>query len=357
MFEVITFDQALKETESCPKRLLLLGNGFSIECFPNIFSYDTLYGQADFTKTPELPKVFDELKTNDFEQVIKALDGIVKVAHIYGGTDPAMIEKMRMDSIELKNILVKTIAKRHPELPSKISDSQMQACRKFLGNFIGDKSKGKVYTLNYDLLLYWVIMHEEATRSSTQHLLRKNDGFGRDEETYETDYVIWHGEGLDSKKQSIYYLHGALHLFDAGNQLQKYTWINTKVPLINQTRFALNDEKYPMFVSEGTKEQKLAKIQHSAYLHHAYKSFTAEVSSQKNCMFIHGHSLSDNDGHIFQKIIRNRIPRLYVSVNTTAGQPVRPAKIEAVNKMIEARGVKHPLNVKFYDTSTAKVWV
>ncbi len=47
--KVLSFQQAIKESASCNKRHLLLGNGFSIACRANIFRYDKLFEQADFT--------------------------------------------------------------------------------------------------------------------------------------------------------------------------------------------------------------------------------------------------------------------------------------------------------------------
>jgi len=44
---------------------------------------------------------------------------------------------------------------------------------------------------------------------------------------------------------------------------EKYTWIKTEIPLIEQIRDALKGEKYPLFVSEGTWKEKLDAIQHS----------------------------------------------------------------------------------------------
>src|SRR3546814_2275386 len=84
--------------------------------------------------------------------------------------------------------------------------------------------------------------------------LAANDGFGRDEDT-EPEYVNWMGES-SAHGQRVHYLHGALHLFDAGAELQKYTWVNTGKPLLEQAREAMGADKFPLFVAEGRSDER-----------------------------------------------------------------------------------------------------
>ena len=46
MTKVVLFQTALEMAGQYKKRHLLLGNGFSIACDPNIFTYRSLYEQA-----------------------------------------------------------------------------------------------------------------------------------------------------------------------------------------------------------------------------------------------------------------------------------------------------------------------
>ena len=72
--KVPTLAEALEDSKKYSKRHLLLGNGFSIACRPNIFAYGRLFEQADFTKvSPTAKYAFTALGTQDFERVIKAL--------------------------------------------------------------------------------------------------------------------------------------------------------------------------------------------------------------------------------------------------------------------------------------------
>jgi hypothetical protein len=56
----IDFDQALKKAEGYGKKHLLLGNGFSIACKPDIFSYGSLFEEAEKTMSKELAAIFGE---------------------------------------------------------------------------------------------------------------------------------------------------------------------------------------------------------------------------------------------------------------------------------------------------------
>ena len=156
MENILKFQEALKIANSSGKKPhLLTGNGFSIACRPNIFVYGKLFEQADFSKlTKSARESFEALGTTDFERVIRALRDATKLVHLYSD-EPNIQDRMIKDADGLRDVLVNTIARSHPERPSDIADNEYAACREFLGHF------DKVYTLNYDLLLYWTVMHTE----------------------------------------------------------------------------------------------------------------------------------------------------------------------------------------------------
>jgi hypothetical protein len=75
---IITFNEAIQKSNSYTTRHLLLGNGFSIACVPSIFTYNSLFEEADFSSNPEIEKAFKNLSTTDFELVINALEKLDK---------------------------------------------------------------------------------------------------------------------------------------------------------------------------------------------------------------------------------------------------------------------------------------
>jgi Domain of unknown function (DUF4917) len=351
---LMSFDDAIADSDQYAKRHLLLGNGFSIACRADIFHYGSLFGQADFSNVPEVAAVFQALGTQDFEAAIRALENAAKILPAYVPHGDAAIVKMLQHAAALKEILVQTIAGNHPHIPSDIPDDKFWACRRFLSHFLAGDKSGCVFTLNYDLLLYWTLMHDDMPFDDPIDL-GINDGFGNDEDDLDADYVVWQGE-TNAHSACVLFLHGALHLFDSGKELQKYTWVRKGVPLVDQAREALARDEYPLFVAEGTSAQKKAKIRHNAYLYQGFKQFTANVQQGKHCLFIFGHSLAENDDHILKRIGKGRLKKLYVGIY---GDPLELANQTIIQRAQALAGLRHekwPLEVTFYDAASANVW-
>ncbi len=349
---LMTFDQAIADSAQFSKRHLLLGNGFSIACRADIFHYGSLFGQADFSAVPEVEAVFQSLGTEDFEVAIRALESASRILPAYVPTGAAAGAKMVQHAAALKEILVATIAGNHPNIPPDIPDDKFWACRRFLANFLAQD--GQVFTLNYDLLLYWTLMHDDMPFDAPIPLAT-NDGFGNDEDEPDADYVVWQGE-TGAHNAKIHFLHGALHLFDSGTELKKYTWIRKGKPLVEQAREAINANAYPLFVAEGTSAQKKTKIRHNAYLYQGFKQLTANAVQGRHCFFIFGHSLAANDDHILVRLARGRFPKLYVGIY---GDPTAPENRQIMSRASALAHQRHdrwPLDVSFYDAVSANVW-
>jgi hypothetical protein len=343
--EVLSFQSAMQKAEGASKRHLLLGNGFSIALKPDIFSYSTLYENADFSAVPQIPSLFSALGTQDFELVIRHLQDAAKVLEVYDPALNALVTKLRHDAGLVKDALVSTIAKHHPDRPFDITKPQYAACRAFLRPF------DHIFTLNYDVLLYWALMQDEADDLP----LRPDDGFRHPESDRELPYVSWQ----QAHSATVHYLHGALHLFDQGTEIIKYTWSKTDIAIVDQIRQALDEDKYPLFVAEGTTDSKLERILHNAYLHKALRSFGSCCGPSKNAIVIFGHSLADNDRHILRCISAGAVSHLLVGLHGPADSVANKAVVAATNQLIASRGQQRrnaPLNVTFYDAATAKVW-
>ena len=366
MSTVLSFQECLDKT-SGQRRHLLLGNGFSIALFSERFKYESLLKQAIedgiFEEHPQIPEAFEVLGTTDFEVVLQALIGMSALIHLYGdeGDAKAAIEA---DVERLKTALVEALAGRHPARLSEISEDQFECARTFLRNFAGKAldNKGKIYSLNYDLILYWTLMHNPEPEWTAEGLVQPDkslfighdDGF-RNPEDPNADYVAWDVKG-GSNSQNVHYLHGALHLFDAGIELQKYCWERAgSIPLMDQIRTALDDQRYPVFVSEGHSDSKLEKIMHSGYLLRSYKSFAEVCNKPQNNLFIFGHSLADSDNHILKLIESGRIARVFISI---FGDPSEEWNKPIVKRVVDmkARRDSSPLNVYFFDAQSANVW-
>ncbi len=339
--KLLTFREAVAQAESGKNKHVLLGNGFSRACRNDIFAYDALFKRADFTKLPFAQRAFTSLDTTDFEVVMLALRRAAILVTVYAPTHPDLAKLFRDEADALREVLAAAIAQNHPEYPAEIASERYATCRRFLNHF------NSVYTLNYDLLLYWAIMQSEVG----QEMALGDDGFRTPDDGAAT-YVTWDVEKTD--RQDVHYLHGALHLFDAGNELKKYTWTNTGIRLIDQIREALASNLFPLIVSEGTSAEKMTRIQHSNYLGRSYRSF-AKIGGT---LYIYGFAMGANDEHWLRLIQANRsLKKLFVGLY---GDPAIPANQQLVRRAValqEARSAgKFTLPIGFFDAATAKVW-
>lgn len=337
--KLMTFEAAIGMADGLPgKHHVLLGNGFSRALFDKVFNYTALFERAKTSLSPTAAAAFKALDTTNFEEVMRGLKHASELVHIYAAAKPDVAAAMREDLDAIRDLLAATIAESHPDRPGSISSQQYASCKLFLSRF------SCIYTCNYDLLVYWTVMQSEI-RPPVKH----DDGF-RTGDDAGAPYVVWEVQNTDD--QNIHYLHGALHIYDAGHELQKYTWINTQVPLIEQIREALKDEKYPLFVSEGTWQEKLDRIQHSNYLGRAYRSF-AKIGGS---LFIYGLSLAPNDEHVLTLLEDSKVKDVFVGVFGDPDAAWNKPMIERAKQMGSKRPNNRPLTVHFFDAASAQVW-
>jgi hypothetical protein len=339
-----TFQDALAQSVK-GKKSLLLGNGFSMAWKSSAFSYGSLRKKADLSGLScDGKELFDALDTNDFEVVIERLGAMDRLLGVY---DPrsTLTTRVAKDASVIRDALAKALAANHPDNVSSIPDHQYVASRKFLKPF------DCIYSVNYDLLLYWSTLQTGVDSLK----VAGDDGFRSDPDDPDAEWVTWDNIGT-RRSQTVHYLHGALHLFDAGDRLKKLTWIRTSVPLLDQIRKALRQSSYPLVVTEGSSAQKIAKIEHSAYLSGSYRS----LGNIGGHLLAFGHGFGQNDEHILEAIVRSNVLRLSVSLHGNPSskrnqQLQRRAKQLAELRHIRTDG-KKPLDIDFYDAASAATW-
>lgn len=346
-FEMLDYSDVIKSTNK-QRRYLLLGNGFSMSYNADRFSFTSLLDSAVKNKlikkdTP-VYNIFKEFDTKDFEEVVKLLETSVKILKEYGVLHAADEKKIIDDSILLKKHLVEIITNNHPEKITEILDEEYMNSATFINDF------EKIYTLNYDLLLYWSTI--KLMDFITQGKIKKNklsptDGFHEDDELGK-DYVIF---GNDSSPQEVYFLHGALHIFDKKSKIIKNTYSRTDIALKEQTLKNLKNDIYPIFVSEGTSEQKQSKIIHNAYLNHCYKSLgSIGGTKEPSNLIVFGTLLKTNDTHIRKAILKSKLKNIYFGICSEEEKNLLETFSEQLSK------ARIPKKVFFYDYRTATVW-
>jgi hypothetical protein len=340
-----TFDEVVaKLTKSKRQMHLLMGNGFSVSYDPNIFSYNALHEFIGNMKDATLVKLFAALKTKNFELVMQQLETSLLLLDLLDA-DEKIKNELKVLYEGLKAGLIDAIRLLHPEHVFKVSDEQCASCAKFLSLFLA--TNGDIYTTNYDLLLYWVVMREKE--------LRANDGFGYDllnpveitkgaEE--EWSELMW---GPNQSDQNIFYLHGALPLFDAGSAIHKETY-GRDAMLLENIQKRIEKKEYPIFVTAGDGDEKLAQIRHNNYLSDCYDN----LSTIDGSVVTFGFGFGKYDDHIIDALNRaahyqHKVPpklwSIYIGVYTKADE----AHIESIRH-------KFHMTVYTYDASTVKIW-
>jgi hypothetical protein len=348
MTDVLTFENVTEAAaDAGGKCHLLLGNGFSIACRPKAFAYGNLFREADFSELSiDAEDLFELFGTSDFERVIDALRISAAISALYETTNGH--EQMLDDSERVKDALAKVLARKHPDNVGAVRDAEYGSARAFLANF-----DGNIYTVNYDLLLYWTLLQDKGPPISS------NDGFRSDPDDPDAEWVVW--DGFAGHAQRIFHLHGGLHLYDAGSQLKKITWARTGIPLVDQIRDALAKNEFPLIVTEGSSSDKIARIEHSPYLHRGLKS----LNSCGGCLCIYGHSLAKNDEHVLARIEASKVEKVFVSLHGDPGSEENQAIQRRADLMAERRDEhesskpknrRKRLHVHFFDATSAEIW-
>ncbi|MBN3175518.1 DUF4917 family protein [Pectobacterium brasiliense] len=305
---------------------ILLGNGFSQAWRRDIFSYFNLLQEANFgVRQSTLMSLFDQLSTYDFEKVMQALDLAERVCRNYN-VDPNAISMINDDKQQLRTSLIDVITRRHPARSSYVTLHQYGTAKPFTYQF------RNIFTLNYDLLLYWIINKTEVIPYGYHH----SDGFMGD---------TW----IDRPEQSIFFLHGGLHIYDTGTSIRKHVFNDHRnTSIAEQVGANLNAGHFPLFVSEPNWENKLQKIRHNPYLNSCYNS----LKKINGSLFIHGHSMAENDRHIFDQIQKSNVSRVFVGIFGDINLPSNRESVANAHRFIENQRI----SVDFYDAATAAIW-
>lgn len=321
---------------------LLLGNGFSISCDP-VFQYESLFEKAvESGLSTRAQAVFERLGSNNFEGAMRLLDDTHWVARQYGlveGDESEILE----DVEHLKDALIRAISDSHLNHAGEVPDSKKRHALAILSSFYN------IFTVNYDLLLYWVIMVDDAPAYE--------DGFRADPEDAESAYLVFH-ERMGGR-QGVYYIHGALHLYRDSGELRKHSWARSGGErLTDQIREGLASQRYPVFVAEGSPEKKLQQIRGDAYLSYCL----GKLGRISNDLVVFGHSLGQADRHVLDTIAANRdLNRVHIGLYEGLDKPENLHTIASAEYMKDRRTALvpggRPLEITFFDSSTVGMWL
>lgn len=339
----VVYDEAIRMSAG-RRRHLLLGNGFSIAARQH-FHYDDLRLAAD--DVHGAGAVFAGHEDANFEEVMAGLLNSLSSA-LDTGEGAERIEKQIDD---LRRLLLGTVAIVHPDSSFAMRAKELRSCADFLVPFIGRAAvpHGIVFTVNYDLLLYWTAI-QFARRAGGP--LSFYDGFEGD---------FWLPERMKNANLSVVYLHGSLHIFERHRRITRIRYQNGPVPrnLLSQVREALANNEDPVFVAEGTGDRKADRIAANAYLAAAQRKFYFACRDPRDSLFTVGHSLSKHDTHLTNLIGRGRIGRVFIGafggLNSSDGK--RASELAADWEAMRASEPKYmPLEVFVFDSKQCRIW-
>lgn len=327
------------------KANLLLGNGFSVAYDPNIFTYNALYDFIDKLDDSVLSKLFAAIKTKNFEIIMQQLGTFLAILDAFNA-EHALREQINGASQKLKKSLLDAINELHPAHVFAVPEDKSIACANFLRQFLD--SKGHIFTTNYDLLLYWILMRQVKGHGDGcgYELLNPSEVAVGDVPEFSTE-LIW-GETLS--KQNVHYLHGALQFFDTGADIIKEQYDGAGYLLANIGK-RMDKGEYPIFVTAGNGDEKLAHIRHNQYLSYCYDQF----SKLDGSLVTFGFGFGDYDEHIIEAINKaahidnNQPPQLqsiYIGTYTDKDKN-------------HIEGIAHKFHIKkvhTFDASTANIW-
>ena len=315
---------------------LILGNGASITLAPTL-SYPSLFEAAKNLNHLDATQqaVFDFFGTHDFEFVLRALSHANAINGYLG-----VVEDQTSSTYDLiKNTLIKTVKEVHPDYG--LAEDKLQPMAAFMEGF------PTVFSLNYDLLVYWAIM--AANDAAGANLFK--DCFGSDGR-FNSDYDYLRRPHRELATSTlVFYPHGNLSLAtDMWGTETKIT--NSASGLLDAITAAWNmGGNTPLFVSEGDSAKKLRSIGRNSYLNKVY----SELSSPKSSALVYGWGFGVQDSHILTALARAGISRFGVSVYTGGADPAHFC-YEVSRSIHNTKGLK-TAHIDFFDSCESGVWI
>lgn len=321
---------------------LLLGNGFSIN-LSSALRYDSLFDEFISTCDKNLAKIVSQFGTTNFERIQGMMEDAKKVAGLFGLQIPTIDGAIN----NLRNGLVAAVQKCHP-VPAALTMSKFASLAAQFVEF------NNVFTVNYDLFLYYIIMAAKDMNGRAGALSTNlyNDYFWNKIDDRFLGFMDYQDiEGY----RHVYYLHGALFLsplryfVDAELESGIVSAVRERklrrdsdAELIKCVEREILAGRMPLFVSEGSASAKYETIAQSPYLMFALR----KLERARKRLLIFGWSASDQDDHLVDAI--NQRDRTVAVAAYVTGKNKSAVKQEV--HRIKSRLSKH--DVVVVDAST-----
>lgn len=310
---------------------ILLGNGASI-AIDDSFAYGSLKEHAtdNGLLTDDIQSLFDFFHTDDFELILRIVWQATNVNKSLKIED----EKTEQAYLHVRDCLIAAVRDIHSEY-EHVSESIPN-----IYNFL--KSFNTVIPLNYDLIVYWAMMY--GLDIQDRHAFK--DCFLQSE--FDDDWSRFRDPiGGEQSCTLVFYPHGSLVL--ARDKIENERKITSGgISLLDQILNKWEAGSYvPLFVSEGTSQQKIKSIQGSYYLNTVYREVLANLPSE---LVVYGWGFGEHDLHILRRIAKSGIEKVALSVfGNDQGYCTRVAQLIA-DELCEK------VDVRFFDSESDSCW-
>jgi hypothetical protein len=315
---------------------LILGNGASI-AFDQRFRYNSLKTHAGKHEllTPDVLRVFRYLKTDDFELVLRMLWHANKINMALEIPD----DRTTQAYVSVRDALIETVRAihvRHEEVGLRLPSAAA-----YMGRF------STVASLSYDVLVYWAMLvgNENAPN-------RFKDCFisGAFDQDWKRLRRPWRP---NSKATLVFYPHGSLaigaDLAGVESKLQADEGEALLGTVFDKWRAG---DTTPVFVSEGTSEQKRAAIRRSPYLSTVYEEVLPDLG---DTVVVLGWSIHQNDHHLLDAICSSQVRAFAVAVNRQAADLAESQ--ERVRRELAERMRFNKFELTFFDRDSDDCWI
>lgn len=314
------------------EKSIILGNGFGmsfdIATNEDSFNWNSLLDLCDIEEGSEIHELLQNCNF-DFELAHQKLNNAIDVLELYNPR--SQINEHLSDQLQyLREQLIIAVSASHPssfvQRRSPELNRLVRNCRDFLNNF------DSVFSLNYDLLLYWIRCH------TLPHL-------GRDSFTRIDGDLVFNPD----RRTNFFFPHGALFIYRDGAGAIK-SESTTNYPILARLEDNIMDGVFPMCISEGTGEQKLKEIKKNNYLYYAYN----EIKQLNGTIFTFGCSFLDGkDSHIIEAMCLSGADRIVVG----AFNPTRTSRLRLSHEFARIQeNLRTDKEIIIADTLTTSIW-
>lgn len=311
---------------------LLLGNGASM-AVDKRFGYQSLIEHAkDHGLLPDdVYLLFDFFNTNDFELILRLVWQASNVNRSLGILD----EKTYAAYIRVRECLINTVRSIHPQ--------HFEINHDFMPIYEFLKKFKTVISLNYDLIVYWSIMHGNELRD--WHSVKDCFNKQRFEQNWKRYRVPIR---LDKSTTLVFYPHGNL-ILSRDKVESEFKLSNVEGSLLESILNAWQSEQcVPLFVCEGESLQKIKSIESSNYLNTVYREVYKDVGRK---LVVYGWGVGKQDEYILKRLASSEIENIAVSVYGR-NQDYCNRVIHAIYENISPGRVR----VEFFDSESEGCW-